>query len=290
MDKQNINDTIIYNDGELELSISVNEDTIWLTQKQIAELFVVEIHTVNYHIKNIFKQKELEKHPTIRKIRIVQKEGNREVERGVEHYNLDMIISIGYRINSITATKFRQWATTVLKRYISDGYAINSEKITNQRFKELENDVSLLKSKVENISNSLENNSLKSKQGIFYDGQIYDAYAFVNDLIKSAKSEIVLIDNYIDDSIFTLFSKYSNLKIKIYTQTITKQLELDYQKYQAQYKNIELKEFKNVHDRFMIIDNSEIYHIGASLKDLGKKWFAFSKFEIDTLEILGRLK
>ncbi|MBN2722167.1 MAG: DNA-binding protein, partial [Campylobacterales bacterium] len=184
----------------------------------------------------------------------------------------------------------RKWATTVLKRYIFDGYAINSEKITNQRFKELENDVSLLKSKVENISNSLENNSLKSKQGIFYDGQIYDAYAFVNDLIKSAKSEIVLVDNYIDDSIFTLFSKYSNLKIKIYTQTITKQLELDYQKYQAQYKNIELKEFKKVHDRFMIIDNSEIYHIGASLKDLGKKWFAFSKFEIDTLKILGRLK
>jgi hypothetical protein len=290
MDKQNISDTIIYNDGELELSISVNEDTIWLTQKQIAELFVVEIHTVNYHIKNIFKQKELDRNPTIRKIRIVQKEGNREVERGVEHYNLDMIISIGYRINSITATKFRQWATTVLKRYISDGYAINSEKITNQRFKELENDVSLLKSKVENISNSLENNSLKSKQGIFYDGQIYDAYAFVNDLIKSAKSEIVLVDNYIDDSIFTLFSKYPNLKIKIYTQTITKQLELDYQKYQAQYKNIELKEFKNVHDRFMILDNSEIYHIGASLKDLGKKWFAFSKFEIDTLEILRRLK
>ncbi|MEK6658933.1 MAG: RhuM family protein [Campylobacterota bacterium] len=290
MNKLNKSDMVIYNDGELELNVSVTQDTLWLTQKQLGELFNVESHNITYHIQNIYKQKELEKNTTTQKIRVVQKEGKREVERDVDHYNLDMIISIGYRVNSITATKFRQWATSVLKSYITDGYVINSEKITHQRFKELENDVVLLKSKVENIVNSLEDNSFKPSKGIYFDGQTYDAYIFVNDLLKSAKSEVVLMDNYIDDNVFTLFSKYTNLKIKIYTQNISKQLKLDYQKYSLQYKNIELQEFKKAHDRFLIIDEKEIYHIGASLKDLGKKWFAFSKFEIEALEILGRLK
>lgn len=145
-------------------------------------------------------------------------------------------------------------------------------------------------SKIEQVLNALEDKTKKPTEGIFFDGQIYDAYAFVNDLLKSAKSEVVLIDNYIDDTVFTLFSKYPNLQIKIYMQTITKQLKLDYQKYNSQYKNIELYEFKNAHDRFLIIDQKEIYHIGASLKDLGKKWFAFSKFEMEALEILGRIK
>ena len=288
--QENISNIIVYNDGELELKVSVENETIWLTQKQLGELFNIEIHTINYHIKNIFKQKELIQNPTTRKIRIVQKEGNREVERDVEHYNLDMIISIGYRVNSITATKFRQWATSVLKNYIQNGYVINGEKITNQRFKELENDVINLKSKVENISNSLEDKTLKPKQGIFYDGQIFDTYVFVNDLLKLARNEIILIDNYIDETVFTLFSKYPNIKIKIYTSNITKQLKLDFEKYQTQYQNIELNEFKNSHDRFLIIDKKEIYHIGASLKDLGKKWFAFSKFEMQSLEILERVK
>jgi len=290
MNKLNKSDMVIYNDGELELNVSVTKDTLWLNQKQLGELFNVKSHNITYHIQNIYKQKELEKNPTTQKIRVVQKEGKRKVERDVDHYNLDMIISIGYRVNSITATKFRQWATSVLKSYINDGYVINSEKITHERFKELENDVVLLKSKVESISSLLEDNSLKPNKGIFFDGQTYDAYAFINDLLKSAKGEAVLIDNYIDDTVFTLFSKYQNLQIKIYTGSISKQLRLDYQKYKTQYKNIELKEFKNVHDRFLIIDETEMYHIGASLKDLGKKWFAFSKFEIEALEVLGRLK
>jgi len=144
--------------------------------------------------------------------------------------------------------------------------------------------------KIEKVLNALEDKSQKPSEGIFYDGQIYDAYAFVNDLLKSAKNEVVLIDNYIDESVFTLFSKCPNVKFKIYTATITKQLNLDYQKYKSQYHNIELVEFKKAHDRFFIIDGVEIYHIGASLKDLGKKWFAFSKFEMGALEILGRLK
>ncbi len=288
--QENKSNIIVYNDGELEIKISVENETIWLTQKQLGELFKIEIHTINYHIKNIYKQKELLQNPTTRKIRVVQKEGKREIERDIDHYNLDMIISIGYRVNSITATKFRQWATSILKNYIQNGYIINSDKITNQRFKELENEVINLKSKVENISNSLEDKTLKPKQGIFYDGQIFDSYIFVNDLLKNAVEEVILIDNYIDESVFTLFSKYPNIKIKIYTANITKQIKLDYQKYCLQYQNIELKDFKNSHDRFLIIDKKEIYHIGASLKDLGKKWFAFSKFDIESFDILKRLK
>jgi len=290
MNNLNSADIVIYSEGELELSVSVNKETLWLTQKQLAELFNVESHNITYHIQNIYKQRELEKNPTTQKIRVVQKEGKREVERDVDHYNLDVVISVGYRVNSKKATAFRQWATSVLKSYIQNGYAINGDKITNERFVSLESEVATLKSQIGEFKALINVDAIKTKEGIFFDGQIYDAYAFVNDLLKSAKSEVVLIDNYIDDSVFTLFSKYPNLKIKIYTQTITKQLSLDYQKYQAQYQNMELFEFKNAHDRFIILDGVEMYHIGASLKDLGKKWFAFSKFEVDALEILGRLK
>ncbi|MCK9337655.1 MAG: ORF6N domain-containing protein [Arcobacteraceae bacterium] len=144
--------------------------------------------------------------------------------------------------------------------------------------------------KIELVLNALEDKNQKPDEGIFYDGQIYDAYIFVNDLLKNAKNEVLLIDNYIDDSVFTLFSKYQNVKFTIYTSTITKQLNLDYQKYKSQYKNIELFEFKKAHDRFFIIDKTDIYHLGASLKDLGKRWFAFSKFESRALEILEKLK
>jgi len=143
--------------------------------------------------------------------------------------------------------------------------------------------------KFEKLFDALEDKSIKPKQGILFDGQMYDAYVFVNDLLKSAKSEVVLIDNYIDETVFTLFSKYPNIKIKIYTQSISKQLHLGFQKYNTQYKNIELHEFKKAHDRFLILDSTEVYHIGASLKDLGKKWFAFCRFEMDGLGILERV-
>lgn len=277
-----MNNIIVYNDGELELKVSVNDETIWLNQKQLGELFGVESHNITYHIQNIYKQKELSKNSTTQKIRIVQKEGKREVERDVDHYNLDMIISIGYRINSITATKFRQWASSVLKNYIQNGYAINQHKINELRLSSLENDVATIKSHIKN-------SSLEFKQGIFFNGEIFNAYAFASDLIKSAKKSIVLIDNFIDETVLTLFSKNQNIKISIYTQNIPKQLQLDIQKYNKQYNNLEVKITKNFHDRFMIIDD-EVYHIGASLKDLGNKVFAFSKIEnIDTSVILNKL-
>lgn len=284
MNKQNISDTIVYDDGELALNISVNKETIWLTQTQLCNIFEKDQSVISRHINNIFRDNEVDEKSNMQKMHIANS------DKPVKFYSLDIVLAVGYRTNSSKAIKFRQWATSVLKNYITDGYVINSEKITNERFKELESDVSLLKSKVQNISNSLESNSLKLTQEIFFDGQVYDAYIFVNNLLKTAKNEIILIDNYIDDSVFTLFSKYQNLQIKIYTLNITKQLRLDYQKYNLQYKNIELKEFKSSHDRFLIIDKTQMYHIGASLKDLGKKWFAFSKFEMDTLEILEKLK
>ena len=257
-------DIALYNNGEIELKIPLNQDTIWLTQKQIAMLFDKDVRTINDHIKTVFKDEELDQQSTIRKFRIVQKEGNKEVSREIKHYNLDMIISVGYKTNSKKATKFRQWATTILRDYILNGFAINREKITQQRLLRLENDVSTIKQHIQN-------HSLELKQGIFFDGEIFDAYAFVSNLIKSAKSSIKLIDNYIDDSVLVLLSKNQNVKITIYTKEITKQLKLDLQKYNLQYNKIEAKEFKSSHDRFLIIDDKEIYHVGASLKDLGKK-------------------
>ena len=207
---ENISNILLYNDGELELKVSFNEETIWLSQKQLAELFDVTKQNVSLHINNILKEKELDKNLTVKFFLIVQKEGNREVKREVEHYNLDMIISIGYRVNSIIATKFRQWATSVLKNYIQNGYAINTHKITEQRLSLLENDMQIIKSHIKN-------NTIEIKHGIFFNGQIFDAYVLLSDLIKSAKVSITLIDNYIDESILNLFSKNQNVKFTIFT-------------------------------------------------------------------------
>lgn len=224
-------------------------------------------------------------------VTIVQQEGTRKVKREVEHYNLDLIISVGYRVNSIKATKFRQWATSVLKSYMTDGYVINGEKLTNQRFKELENDVTALKIKVENISNALEDKSITQKQGVFFDGQIFDAYTFVSELIKKATTSIILIDNYIDDTTLTHLSKADiKVKITLLTKTISKQLQLDIDKYNTQYKNLKAIKLESSHDRFLILDNKEVYHIGASLKDLGKKWFAFSLLEVESFGLMERVK
>ncbi|RXJ85354.1 virulence RhuM family protein [Arcobacter cloacae] len=288
--QENISNIIVYNDGELELKVSVEQESVWLSLNQICELFDRDKSVISRHIKNIFLEKELERFSTVAKFATVQFEGGREISRDIEYYNLDVIISIGYRVKSQKGVRFRQWATSILKNYIQNGYVINSDKITNERFVFLENEVKLLKSQMQEMKTIIKNENIKPKQGIFFNGETYDAYVFINDLLGSAKNEVLLIDNYLDESVFTLFSKYPNLSIKIYTRNISKQLKLDYQKYTSQYQNIELLEFKNSHDRFLILDKKEIYHIGASLKDLGKKWFAFSKFEIGILDILDRLK
>ncbi len=281
------NQAIIYTNGEIELQVSINSETVWLNRQQISELFDRDVKTIGKHINNVFKEEELFKDSVVANFATTAKDGK---TYNIEHYNLDVIISIGYRVKSHKGVKFRQWATSVLKSYIADGYAINSEKITHQRFKELESDVDILKQEMSDIKSKVKNNILEYTSGIFYDGQTFDAYVFIADIIKSTKSSIKLIDNYIDESVLTLFSKNQNIKVTIYTKTITKQLKLDLEKYNSQYSNIEIKKFDSSHDRFLIVDEKEVYHIGASLKDLGKKWFGFSKMDSESFEMMGRLK
>ncbi len=280
-------DIIIYRSGEIEINVSVERETIWLSAEEIAKLFNVQRPAIVKHIGNIYKTYELSKTSTCSILEQVAKDGKK---RKKNYYNLDIIISVGYRVNSIKATQFRIWATTVLKQYIHKGYTINSEKITHQRFKDLENDVSLLKYQVDNISKALEDKSIKPKQGIFYNGQVFDAYLLIADIIKSAKKSILLIDNYPDETVLAMLDKRKkNVTATIYTKKITKQLQTDIEKHNAQYPEIKLKKLTTTHDRFLIIDNKTVYHFGASLKDAGKKWFAFSKLDMDAKDIIEKL-
>ena len=261
-----MSDVIVYNSGEIELRVSVNDDTIWLTQKQIVELFESSKANISEHITSIYKDEELEKVSTVRKWRIVQKEGNREVKRNIEHYNLDMIISVGYRVNSTKATKFRQWATSVLKEYITNGYTINREKITQQRLSNLESDVDFIKSQIKN-------DTLEIKGRVSFNGSYFDAHSFILDFIKSAKNSITLIDGYIDNTTLTILSSNQEVPIMLISHTFSKQLKLDIEKYNKQYKPLKTIVDKTFHDRYLIIDKIKVYSIGASLKDVGHKTF-----------------
>ncbi|UTJ05938.1 RhuM family protein [Arcobacter roscoffensis] len=271
--------TVIYNNGELELNISVDSETIWLSQKQLCELFDRDKSVISRHLRNIFKENELDKNSVVAKNATT---GNDGKIYQVDYYNLDVVISVGYRVNSLKATKFRQWATKILRTYIQDGYVLNTHKITEQRLFSLEKDI-------QDIKSQISNKTLEVKQGIFYDGEIFDAYVFLNDLVKSANKSIRIIDNYIDESILTLLSQNQNISIQIYTTNISKKLTLDIKKYNNQYNNLSVKISKNFHDRFIIIDEKEVYPIGASLKDLGKKVFAFSKMRIKADDIISKL-
>ena len=275
-----MNEIINYTDGEIELKVSIDSETIWLIAEDIASLFGVQRPAVVKHIGNIYKDEELVQDSTCSILEQVAKDGKL---RKVNFYNLDIVISVGYRVNSIKATKFRQWATSVLKEYISNGYAINTHKITEQRLMHLENDMQVVKSKIKDY--------VPQQNHIFYDGQIFDAYLFVSDIIKSAKNSIKLIDNYIDESTLVLFTKRDEkVNMTIYTSKISKQLQLDLKKHNAQYSKIEIRKFDLSHDRFLIIDEKQVYHFGASLKDLGKKWFAVSKMDINSFEMMEKLK
>jgi len=279
--KNNIGEIILYQpENSIELEVRLENETVWLSQIQMAELFQTTIPNINMHLKNIFEEGELEEKATIKDFLIVQQEGKRQVQRNISFYNLDIIISVGYRIKSRPATLFRIWATQILKDYFFKGYAIN------QRFERLEYRVTETEKKVDFFLKS----ALPPVQGIFYEGQIFDAYVFVSDLIKSAKKSIVLIDNYIDESVLLLLSKReTKINATIYTKQISEQLQLDLTKHNSQYETINIYESNSFHDRFLIIDET-VYHIGASLKDLGKKLFAFNKMEMKGTEILKQLK
>ena len=275
-------EVVIYNpDDTIRLDVRLEGETVWLTHAQMGLLFGVDRTVIVRHVRNIYKSGELDDVSTCAKIAQVQQEGGREVKRIQNYYNLDMILSVGYRVNSKRATYFRKWATTVLKNYLLRGYAINP------RLEQLERRVAKTEEKIDFFVKT----ALPPLAGIFYDGQIFQAYEFASRLIKAAKTEIVLIDNYVDETILTMLDKRSpGVNATIYTQKISSQFQLDIAKHDAQYPAIPVKVFTKAHDRFLIIDD-KVYHIGASLKDLGKKWFAFSLMEnLTPAELISRIK
>jgi hypothetical protein len=273
---------IIYQPDEqsVRLEVRVEEDTVWLTQAQMAELFQTTRNNITLHISNIFKENELDENSVGKESLLTANDGKKYKTKS---YNLDVIISVGYRVKSIRGTQFRIWANKVLKDYLLKGYAVN------QRFERIEKDVNYLKNKVEEFDFQIRT-SLPPNEGIFFEGQVFDAYIFVSDLIKTAQKSIILIDNYVDESVLSILSKRNkNVSAMIFTSNFTKQLKLDLIKHNEQYPTIEIKAFNKSHDRFLIIDRESVYHIGASLKDLGKKWFAFSKIELDPNDLILKL-
>jgi len=271
----NQNEIILYQPNEaVKLEVRIEDETVWLTQAQIAFLFGVDRTVVSKHLKNVFTTGELEEKSTCAIFAHVGNDGKQLYQ--TRSYNLDVIISVGYRVNSINATLFRKWATQILKDYMLKGYVIN------QRFERIEERLATHDKQISFFVRT----ALPPVQGVFFEGQIFDAYVFVSDLIKSAKKSIVLIDNYIDETVLLLLSKRRpKVNAEIYTKQISAQLQLDLARHNSQYQPINVKESNTFHDRFLLIDDV-VYHIGASLKDLGKKLFAFSKMETGCAEIL----
>ena len=266
---------VVYQPDEItRLEVRINDDTVWLTQAQMSDLFGRDRTVITKHIRNIFMERELEEKSNVHFLHFANS------DKPVKLFSLDVIISVGYRVKSTQGTRFRQWANKVIKEYLLKGYCINP------RLTAIERRLDVHEKKIEFFLQS----SLPQKQGIFFDGQIYDAYAFVAELVRKAARRIVLIDNYIDDTVLTMLSKRADgVEATIYTGKISKQLQLDIDKHNAQYPPITVRTFSKAHDRFLIIDQT-VYLIGASIKDLGKKWFGFTLLEnTDAEELLGRM-
>ena len=271
-------------EGSVSLEVRLENETVWLTQQQISELFGTGRQAITKHLKNIFASNELDENSVCSILELTAADGQ---NYKTKVYNLDAILSVGYRVNSKNATLFRRWANSVLKDYMLKGYSLN------HRFERLEDKIDTrfqrYDSEIQRLSNQVDffvRHSLPPIEGIFFAGQIFDAYKFVCDLVKSARKSIVLFDNYIDESVLTLFGKREkSVSVVIYTDKITPQLELDIKRFNAQYSPVKVKLYTKAHDRFLIIDG-EIYHIGASLKDLGKKLFAFSKISAIPPELI----
>jgi hypothetical protein len=264
------NEIIFYRPDEIDeyIEVWIDEETVWLTQQQMATLFDQTKQNISLHINNCFREKELDPISVVKDSLTTAKDGKKYATK---YYNLDVIISIGYRIKSKQGTQFRIWATRVLKDYLLKGYAINNP------MNRIEDNVEAIANKVNQIELQI-NTHMIPTQGVFFDGQVFDAYVLVSKIISSAKKTIVLIDNYVDESVLVhLSKKQKNVTVSILTKNIGKQLQLDVEKANTQYQGITVKSFDKSHDRFLIIDENDIYHLGASLKDLGKKWFAFSK-------------
>ncbi len=264
-----------------------------MLDRDLAELYQVETKRLNEQVKRNIERFDddfmfqltdeefnyLRSHNATSKFSKVRNNPYVFTEQGV--YMLSTVLKSDV---AIKVTKQIMRTFTKMKSFL------HQNSLMFERFERVEQRLSLHDENFDTLFKALEDKSLIPTQGIFYNGQTFDAYKFINDLIKSAKKDIKLLDNYIDETVLTLFSKVPNIKVTIYTKTITKQLKLDLEKYNSQYNNIEIKKFENSHDRFLIIDENEVYHIGASLKDLGKKWFGFSKMDIGSFEMMGRLK
>ena len=261
---------------QVKLEVRLENETVWLNRGQLAELFARDVKTIGKHVNNALKE-ELAGISVVAKFATTATDGK---VYQVEYYNLDMVLSVGYRVKSSRGIEFRRWANKVLKEYLLKGYSVN------RRLTELEHTVAEHSRKIDFFVRT----SLPPVEGIFYDGQLFDAYKFATDLIRSARVSLLLIDNYVDESVLLMLSKRNaGVKADIYTQAVSHQLQLDMQKHNSQYPPIGIHTYKKCHDRFLIVDGSDVYHIGASLKDLGKKMFAFSKLEIPAASITALL-
>ena len=276
IEKTNIKtELVLFSAGKIQLEVPVSTDaeTVWLSQAQMVELYERDISVISRHIQNVFKEGEVDKKRNLHFLQIANS------DRPVAFYSLDVIISVGYRVKSKRGVEFRKWATSVLKEYLLKGYAVN------QRFERLEQRVSRTEEKIEFFVRT----SLPPVEGVFFDGQIYDAYELASRLVKSARSRIILIDNYIDETVLTLLDKReAGVTAEIYTHQPNAQLKLDIERHNSQYAPIPVHVLTRSHDRFLCIDDT-VYHIGASLKDLGKKWFAFSRMELKTKTLTANL-
>lgn len=285
-------------DNTMRLEVRLEDETVWLTQQQMVTLFQSSKANVSEHIRNIYDQGELEQKATVRNFRTVRKEGNRMVNRTLTYYNLDAIISVGFRVNTKRGIMFRQWANRTLKEYLLRGYAFHQQMIAMQR--QIDVRLEEQNERLSAVENHLHEHDQKfdmivktpelPNEGVFFDGQIFDAFKLVMQLIKSAEHRIILIDNYINEEILTMFDQRANGVIaSIYTARIDSAMQLAIQRHDAQYDPIPVNVFRMSHDRWLIIDE-KVYHFGASLKDLGKKWFGVSLYQdITPEELLSKI-
>ena len=283
MDSSPKSEIILYQPNEtVSLEVRMESETVWLNRNQIAMLFGRDVKTIGKHINNALRE-ELQNMATVANFATVQNEGGRVVKRSVEYYNLDMVLSVGYRVKSPQGVLFRQWANKILKEYMLRGYSIN------QRFERLEQRVAQTENKIDFFVRT----SLPPVEGLLHEGQIFDARVCVENLIKQAKREVIMIDGYVDAATFEILDvRKKGVLATIYTERIGESLLRIKELHDSQYpeKIIQLEKYaENFHDRFLIIDDV-VYHFGASFKDLGNRLFAFNKMGLDKNLILSAVK